>query len=239
MDADYQKMIQDDFDELMKVNASQYMVNNAELKSQQGEIANYNNRLIDMYDAFNSKLDISKTHISTDEQEVALVDLQQRLEEMRATLEQMEKVRSKSADILLNMVNERRAIYEEELAKKEAKLKKEKAENANNLLASNAEDVQDAEMEDVTMISPTEENNKEIPTSGIIMQKDQTSNDVPPSAETAGSILKVGGHSDEKASGTITKSYDDTKVVRPTTGGGYLKPIDGDVQKTTGTITVK
>lgn len=236
---DYQKMIQDDFDELMKVNASQYMVNNADLKSQQGEIANYNNRLIDMYDAFNSKLDISKTYISTDEQEVALVDLQQRLEEMRATFEQMEKVRSKSADILLNMVNERRAIYEEELAKKEAKRRKENAENANNLLASDAEKDQDEEADNVTKTSPIEHDNEAIPTSGSIIQKDQVSNEIPSLEKRTGGILKVGGQSDEKVSGTIIKSYDDTKVVRPTTGGGYLKPIEGDVQKTTGTITVK
>ncbi len=236
---DYQKMIQDDFDELLKINASQYMVNNADLKSQQGEIANYNNRLVDMYDAFNNKVEASKSYISTDDQEVALVDLQQRLEEMQNTFDQMEKVRSKSADLLLNMINERRVMYEEELARKEAKRKKQKAENEGNLLASDTQtDDEDAENQEKTDQSATG-SAQPAPLSGIITQNGVQQNAEQSATGKVSGVLKVGGSSNEKVSGTITKSYDDTKTVRPTAGGGYLKPIEGDIQKTTGTITVK
>ena len=235
---DYQKMLQDDFDELLKVNASQYFVNNADLKSQQGEIANYSNSLVDMYDSFNNKADASKSYISTEDQEVALVDLQQRLEKMQATFDQMEKVRSKSADLLLNMINERRVIYEEEQAKKEAKRKKEKAENEGNLLASGTETDEDEADKDGSE-AQSSDNGQAVPLSGIITQNTPQNSDAQqPSGKVSG-VLKVGGSGDEKVSGTITKSYDDTKTVRPISGGGFLKPIEGDIQKTTGTITVK
>ncbi|MBO6282068.1 MAG: AsmA family protein [Alphaproteobacteria bacterium] len=235
---DYQKMLQDDFDELLKINASQYFVNNADLKSQQGEISNYNSSLIDMYDVFNNKVEASKSYISTEDQEVALVDLQQRIEQMQITLEQMEKVRSKSADLLLNMINERRVIYEEEQAAKEAKRKKEQAENAGNLLATESEIDEDIDNKNDTEAESLD-NSQPTPLSGIITQGTQQPNSEQQSGGKVSGVLKAGSGGSEKVSGTITKSYDDSKDSRPVSGNGYLKPIEGDVQKTTGTITVK
>ena len=237
--ADYEQMREDNFQELLKIEASQYFINSAELRMQKGEMDNYSNTLTDKYNNFKNKAELSKTYISTEEQEVALVDLQQRLKEMQDIYEKMEKVRSKSADLLLNMINERRVIFETEQAKKEAKRKKEQAENADNLLASSISLEENVHSD--SKPSEPENDNKEVPISGIIASQEKPTETAQPVDQARG-VLKAITESNttgEKVSGTITKSYDDTKTVRPTAGGGYLKPIEGDVQKTTGTITIK
>lgn len=227
---DYQKMLQDNFDELLKIDASQYLVNNTDIKSQQGDIANYNSRLIDMYDAFKDKAQEMETFISPEDKEVSLIDLKERVTEMQNTYNDMKRVSEKSAKLLIGIINNQRRIYETQQAEIAKKRAEEQEENKDNLLVSD----NPAENSEDSVSSPETKNN---------LLSDETPQNTGAGEEKMQKkepLLKaITGDSAEKVSGTIKKSYED-KVQAPTkSSGGLLKPVDGEVQKVTGTITVK
>lgn len=227
---DYQKMLQDDFDELLKIDASQYLVNNTNIKSQQGEIANYNARLIDMYDTFKDKAQEMETFIAPEDKEVALVDLKERVAEMQDTYDAMKRVSEKSAKLLIGIINDQRRVYESQQAERAKKKAEEQEENKDNLLISDAPAENSADAVSSTETVGTL-------SSDTASQKTDTVGEKAPKNEP---LLKpISGNSVEKVSGTISKSYEEKPASVAKPSGGLLKPVDGEVQKVTGTITVK
>ncbi|MCQ2734518.1 MAG: AsmA family protein [Alphaproteobacteria bacterium] len=231
---DYQKMLQNDFDELLKIDASQHLVNNTNLKLQQGEIANYNSKLIDMYDAVINKTQEVETLITSEDKEVALIELKERVTEMKNAYNDMKRVSEKSEKMLLDIINEQRRFYESQQAvraQKKAQEQKELKENKDNLLIS---DVPAKSSDNSTSSSENTDNRP----SDAVSQQDNNGETKPLTKEP---LLKVisGGDSVEKVSGTISKSYDESTAPVAKSSSGLLKPIDGEVQKVGGTITVK
>ena len=267
----YQFMVQDAFDALLKINSTQYMVNNTVLKNQQRDVANYNDELIEKYDYFVAKYDKDAKITNLEEIEIAIIDLQQKISEMSEILDKMNDLRNASAELLDKIITEQQIAYEEELRLLEEEKKRKAKENEGNLLAKGDEeeindtDVKSAPQEnltnliskkadDVPFIAPMDNKPKllqpitdttsstskpmiKVKPAGL--NKNNTTNK---SSEKTSGILKAISDNmpvSKTVAGSISKSYDDEIKKGNTTGNNILKEVTGDIQKTSGTITVK
>jgi hypothetical protein len=254
---DYQKLIQDNFDLLMKINATVVMINNSELKQQQTDIRVSNDELIEFYARLEDKYKDIENISDRDEMENQIADMRQNTERMRDIYSKMEKIRNASADMLLKMYNEQQKIYEEEQAKKAAAKAKEEKENQGNLLANsdNTNDftVQTSDLPENENVAPkqngqaaklraiSDDTEQKISGYGKInsenaavkQQKTNTQkNDKP-------LLLPISNDISDTVSGSIKTSYDEQTQTGKNTSSGVLKAIGNKEVKTGGTITVK
>jgi hypothetical protein len=132
-------------------------------------------------------------------------------------------------------------IYEKARLEAEKKRQAEEAEDAGNLLAeSRKESV--AETAPAPAITPAaSENNKQPVSSAETKQLPDTPVSEPTAQPTAAVPQPVTAPTPTRFSGTIIRSYDSKVNTEPqkNTSSGILKPVDGAVQKPSGTIIVK
>ena len=249
---EYQKMIQDDFNVLLEIDASQYMVNNADLKTDQAKIVNLSDEMVDLRDEAQSFRTAAGFFTQAEEHESCILDLKQSASKMKNILSQMRKVRKKSADMLLKIIDERRIVYQREeerkaevqieLKKKEAQARKELQDV--DLMVTYREQLTDAEQmasEDDT--DKTKNDGKPVIKGGIRTKYDEQMSGASSTRKNSQNPVLIEIKDDQikgsGVSGSIRKSYNDASQTNRDGGSGVLKQIDGDIQKASGTIKVK
>ena len=263
---DYQKMIQDDFNELLKIDASQYMINNTELKSYQAKMVNLSDKMADKLEEFKARYDTSKMLYESNDAEMAITDLKQSSKELQQIMDEMQDVHKKTANILLNMINERQKVYQQEQEKKALKKAKQKASpTEGEEVESSAENDDSAETATETQEPMITEPVNETPAETTVPEAEtpeqisetaptevnviRTKYDTQPANQTPAAtsgkrpllveITDENEPSNKKVSGSITKSYEEVAEPLQNQSTGLLKESGGYNQKVSGKITVK
>lgn len=228
---DYQKMLQDDFEILMKIDASQYMINNTDMKMKQTRLANLNENLHDLYKNFKKEYQSKNRYAKIQDQEVALSELKFSLQKMQEQYSLLENVRNDISDMLLKLVNERQKEYDMKNALAQGPETKSVNED---LLKKQSQEV--SEIYQNATESETDE--KQVESDGNDQKKTEMNTDsreeTPVKEEDNHKVLNG-------VSGKIVTSYDvkDRTIQGTEKTSNILKPITNDVPVLSGTIKVK
>lgn len=247
---EYQKMVQDDFNALLEINASQYMVNNAELKTDQAQMTGLSDKILELKDKAQSVYTASEAFKQADEYEVTVIELKQNSTEMLDILNKMRDIRKKSADMLLKIIEERREIYQKEEERKERDKKEQQKEDetqeeTDDLVAAYQEQISENEnmLKVENNVSGDEAENINVVKGGIKTKYDESyPQEKLDKVNSQNSVLveiKDKKSEESMASGAIKKSYDEVVNENQINNQGILKQIDGEIQKASGTIKLK
>ena len=232
----YQQLLQDKFDELLKLGMPQQMVDNQEIKNYQTEMNLQNDKAGIQYDAILKKQnDIQPDNIEISDLENKTADLQNEVDKYETDYQAMQQSYEKTESLLNEIVAAQQKIYDEKMAKKKAEEQAE--ENAENMDGGETEKTADTKTSPKYQLPviDVKENHIEdqAPKMTVEIKADE------PKRPTLRKITEE--TVDTKVSGTIKKSYEKSadKPAVPTSGRLLLKEVDGAVQKPTGTIVVK
>lgn len=229
---EYQKMLQDDFDILMKLDSSQYMVNNAELKMKQNRLANTDENLRNLYKNFKKDYEQKIKLTTVEDQEMACRELNYGLKNMQDEYDRLENARNEISDMLFKLINERQKEYD---AKNSQVVHAAENPANENLLQQQTREVAEmyeniaaVDTESETVNSDSEEEN--------VVEK-------PNVAKNKDLPAEVSDNSGDSAaiSGKIVTSYDlrKSEKMQSETAPQILKPITDSVPEVSGVIKVK
>lgn len=227
---DYQKMIQSNFDEMLQIEASEYLVRNIELKNLQKNMDEQIMLLKEIFSSFNNQYEEASLIQDIPVLEKTIEAIKNNLKDLEKKNNDIDKLYNDTAILLQNLYDENLKIYEEKKALEEAKKKAKEEEDKNN--QDNSYEVISAEKLNapinvsgtINSISTQDNSNKETSKQSILVEK----------------ISDDEENSKPKISGTIKTSYDKEEKKEITNeNSGILIKSDGAIRKATGTITVK
>ncbi len=239
LNAQYQQMLKNKFEELSQIKAEAVISQNQELKGYQSEFERLNKILLRKYNSISLQIkNVEKlqNNIPLLEQRTAV--LHKKLEEYSDNMQKIEDIFTKTQNLLNEMLAEQQKIYDEQLAQKLEDEKKKRAEEGDS--NDNSENVLAAESGEV--VAP-QNNQPVIKVKGTHIDDDapQMVINVEPTQSNKPSLRKITSEAADakvELSGTIKKSYEE-KTAETSTNSGLLKEAEGAVQKPTGRIIVK
>ncbi len=233
IDTEFEQMYKDDLALLRQIGAEQYITDNSDVQEAQAQMAELKAAVARQIKDFAEKFTQTNTMEADKDKLAAVHSLIPMPDEVLKNYKKMKEIRAKTADLLLQIINQRQEIYSQKQLEQERKKQKEAAENAGNLLIEDA-------------VIP-HQSKTEVGNSGLakIIQADEIKNspakqdedfddsyltlrpigDSQPKAAASGAILRSYGTSEEKESQTSVPPL--------------LKPADGPISRATGTIIVR
>ena len=232
---------------LEKMNSKQYLTDNKNINREHKAALNGINIADGIYNDYNRQYEKVKAMPDTLEKvdaSIALEKMQSQLKEQCVSIMDAQK---SANEIIVKIVAERQAVYDKEQLAAEKKRLAEAAEDEGNLLA---------EKKNTETVVPEIVVSKE--DAAVKSEKSKSSEDTKVSVEAEVSVKnqvepnKIDAAKSNEAlvnkvsrtgapSGKIIRSYDvpAAEPELPKTGSGILRPVEGAVQKPSGTIIVK
>lgn len=240
-------------EKLEKINSKRYLSDNKDINREHDMALNNINTAGGIYSDYNAQYEKIKAMPNNTGKVDEIVNLNEMLQQMNNQCVLIADAQKSAEEMITKIVNERQAVYDKEQRAAEEKRLAEAAEDANNLLA---EKKSQEPVEQVAIVSK----NKNVDDG----KKNETADDGKSAVEAkvpANEGKKEEVKADEKAemkpaeplikqvspagtgapSGIIIRSYDVPKAEpeTPKTGSGILRPVEGAIQKPSGTIIVK
>lgn len=211
LSAEYERLIAENENLLNQYNSMEFFINNEELINQRETIGND----ISLADKFHAQFDdINNKYLESDnwdEKYGYLALMQEYLNQERDVYPRMQEIHHQTEVLLLNLVEERRLVFEAEQRRAEEERKKQAEIDAQNLLLAE---------------TPAEE---PVNSSDIISEDGSNTDD------------NDEQRSVEMSKGKIITQYDKKSAKEPDKkeSSGLLTPVQGEIQKATGTIKAK
>lgn len=225
---DYQNMIQNNFDEMLKIEASDYLIRNIELKNLQKNMDEQIILLKDEFTSFTKQYEEASSIQDIPVLEKTIEAIKNSLVNLENKNNDIDKIYNDTAILLQNLYEEQLKIYEDKKAKEEAIKKSEEEKND-----------QDNSYE----IISSETVNKPLNVTGVIKNSSIQSDDSTATTKQSILIENVSDNKENntpKVSGIIKRSYDkDNQDKSINQNSNILIKSSGAIQKATGTITVK
>lgn len=237
---EYQQMLQEKFDSLLKIEATQFMMQNEDVKNYQADLNEKNDSQNTQYDIISRKIDETKAIQNN------IPVLEQKTKELRQLLQTyaennlaMKNVYEQTEELLNSIISEQQKIYEEKKAKQKEAEMIENGEFPENIADSTDSLPTDAQKQ------KSENTKTDLP---IVNVKENHIDDaapiqtinIQPQESNRPTLRKITEDASETGvSGTIKKSYEEKRQSGNRTSGGLLKEVDGAMQKPSGTIVVK
>ena len=222
---EFKDMWRDDSEQLSQYNSLSYLNENEELNNQnllfQEDKDSVEALYSDATQKFN-KIDATEKH---DEKYKLMVSIDKLIEQEEDIYSKMQDIRKHVSESLLKIINERRVIFEEQQRKEEEERQKQAEIDAQNLLINNNPNpIVDSspDVKEDANVSP-EPNEAE----NVTAQENNVEQNMVSSPVSRGKIITQYDRNTEKQ----------MPENRPTSG--LLTPVDGAVQKVSGSINVK
>lgn len=223
---EFQNMWDDDRNQLAQYNSLDYIEDNAELNNKNSAMQDDKNSVEAVHsDIINSLNRFDKIE-KLDEKYDLVVSVDDMINQEESIYTKMQEIQKQVTDSLLQIINDRRKVFEEQKRLEEEERQKQAEIDAQNLLINNNPNpIVDSSVE------ATEEAN--VAPEPVAAENNETQNE--PVAETKqNTILSSSGR------GKIVTQYDKEKQVQENKpSSGLLTPIEGNVQKVSGSINVK
>lgn len=238
----YRLMVQNNFDALLAIEASQVMLSNQTLQNNQSRILELNDKIISQQGDFSALKEEGNSLLNDiPSLEKLTITLKEKFADMQNNMSEMEKIYDSTDSLLQQIYQTQQQLFFEREAKREAAKKAAEAEAAKNLL----NEVSDNDNDDI-QVMPTN-SIKQTPPDVQVRENHiddgapQTTVEINPEKRpTLRQITDETVVSNKTAvSGTIKKSYDEKTTTAAKKSNSLLKEVDGAVQKPTGTIVVK
>ena len=241
--ADYQKMLQEKFDSLLKIEATQFMMQNEDIKNYQTSLNEQNDAQNAQYDVISQKIDEAKAlqdNIPVLEQKTA--ELRRLLQAYADNNKTMKGLYKSTSALLDDIISEQQKIYEE---KKRKQKEQEMLENGEFPDSDENTDKAKDNPQAPVPAAETQPNEQALPVVDVKQNHidegapEQTVK-IQPQGNNRPTLRKITEEtSGGSVSGTIKKSYEEKVQSGAQTSGGLLKEAEGAMQKPSGTIVVK
>ncbi len=239
-------------EKLEKINSKQYLTDNKEINREHEMALSNINTAGGIYSDYSTQYEKIKAMPDSTEKVDAIDALNNMLTQMKNQCALVMDAQKSADEMITKIVNERQSIYDKERLAAEKKRLAEAAEDADNLLAEKKTTETDEPVVVVSEEKNTTDNKKNETADD---EKSAVKTDVPAKEDEkedvksgeievklAEPLIKDVSRTGTGApSGRIIRSYDvpATTPELPKTGSGILRPVEGAVQKPSGTIIVK
>lgn len=227
--------------ELEKIQALQYLNDNAEINLMQTNIITSVNTSNSIVDSFKEKYERVSAMPDGPEKATEVMALRETYPQLKGRCDEILQSKQNIQELINKLVRERTEIYEKARLEAEKKRKAEEAEDAGNLLAESRKEPAE-EIVPAPAITPVaSDGNKQSVSSAETEQLPDAPVSEPTVQPTVVTPQPIVSPTPNRFSGTIIRSYDSKVKAEPQkkTSTGILKPVDGAVQKPSGTIIVK
>ena len=227
--------------ELDKIQAQQYLNDNVEINLQQTKVITAINTSNGIVNSFKEKYEQVSSMVDGPEKATETLALRDMYPQLQSQCDEISQSKQNIQDLVAKLVRERMDIYEKARLEAEKKRQAEEAEDAGNLLAESRKEPV-AETAPAPAITPgASEDNKQPVSSAETKRLPDTPVSEPTAQPTATVPQPVVAPTPTRFSGTIIRSYDSKVNTEPQkyTSSGIFKPMDGAVQKPSGTNIVK
>lgn len=226
---EFEQMLKDDTALLAKIGAEQYITDNSEVLKNKARMEELKIAVAEQTKEFDDKFKQTSAMGADKDKLAAVHALIPMPDALAKNYKEMKKIRAETADLLLNIINQRQEAYRLEQLAQEKKRQKEAAENAGNLLVEEAPNVEKSKFDDIFAALKTEDKTEPVPKEDepedYRMLRPIEGNH--PSTGVRGGIIL-------RSYGGSASSADDEP--RPSM---ILRPADGPAEKATGTIIVR
>lgn len=232
----YQQLLQNRFDQLQKLEGTQKMVDDKELKDYQNQLVELSDKIRLQIDNFTRQTEEAESlQNDVPALETLTENLKQKQKNMADDYSNMEKIYNQTDELLQQIIREQQAIFDKLKAEKEIERQKKTAEDAKNLLNETSAESNVVVKRDGNIQPVVEVKENHIDDKGPEMMVD-----INPNAGKQPTLRKVTNEIVNGASGTIKKSYEEKELTaKKSVNNVLLKEVDGAVQKPSGTIVVK
>lgn len=226
---EFNQMLNDDRRQLQLIGAEQYMTNNAALQQYKASMEASNQAILQEVSKFNAKYAATQKMAPGGDKLASIHAMSAVPTTLETEYKKMQEVHTATADLLLDIINQRQAAYRLEQMEIEKKRQKEAAENAGNLLLEGVSVYDNPVVKNETENNELQKNTAEDVVKQIISPEDyrtllplQDNREVP----TTGGILirSMGGKG---------------IYVEPVLPQRLLTPLEGEAPATSGYIIVR
>ncbi len=236
----YQQMILDNVNKLESPEAKKVVMENNGLKELEKKMNDLREKTAKSCQEFSQKVEDGKS-LNNDLPtfELFIVSLQRDIQQMSADIEKLEDIYRSTDELLANEVVKQQQIFEAEKAEQLALQKAKAEEEAKNLLNEVKNNQPNLSSLGGFKNNPVSVKSNIAVKSGNVGEKTLQSYIAEPKVEEKillQNVVKT--NEDSSVKGVIRKSYEE-KVVEKKAKTGLLRAVDGAIQKTSGTITVK
>ncbi|MBR1600555.1 MAG: hypothetical protein IJ677_03150, partial [Alphaproteobacteria bacterium] len=225
---EFQSMWMNDREQLSQYNSISYMDNNTELNDKNLAMQDYKNSAESIHSDVVNHLNKLDTMDNQNERYEMVISVDKLIEQEENIYSQMQDIRKEVTESLLQIINDRRAVFEEQKRREEEERKKQAEIDAQNLLINNNPNP-------TTEISIGNTEN-ESAVSGQVANENMEKQNVNLQEKQQNDLTAP------KKGGKIITKYDKNKreeLPKNKPIGGLLTPVEGAVQKVSGSIKVQ